>query len=240
MKLPPIRLVDDKFRFLEELASGKKVLHIGCADALADVDQKLSKGLFLHEALSRTAKELWGCDISRAGLERMRRLGFDNLVLANAEDLPSSPLAEHTFEVVIAAEVIEHLGNPAGLIHGARQLLATGGLLCLTTPNGALSLKTFMHSLTGFEMVAPDHVVLFSFTSLTRLLERAGYSRVRWYSALERHLTRRNNTANLLLRPFVRTFPYYADSLICLADPDGSSVSREAHTNGQAQGVVSS
>jgi SAM-dependent methyltransferase len=215
LRIPDIGYVPNKHRFLMKLAEGRRVLHIGCADALVEVEEKAQEGRFLHTKLAQTARELWGCDIDAKGLDRLRELfGMEHLVLADAQNLQLEDVGGQPFEMAIAAEVIEHLTNPGSLLEGVRRILARGGLFCITTPNGALSLKTFLHSLRAQEEVAPEHVVLFSFTSLTTLFERFGFREPTWFSALERYSTRRNRLGNLVIEPIVRRFPQYADCLM--------------------------
>jgi SAM-dependent methyltransferase len=220
MKIPPITYVPDKYEFLIRLAEGRRVLHVGCADALADVEQKHSEGRFLHARLAETAKDLWGCDLDPEGIARMREIwGFRQLSVADAQDLQLDDVGGEPFDLVIAAEVIEHLTNPGGFLASMRRVLAPGGELCITTPNGALSLKTLLHSLRGEEMVAAEHVVLFSFTSLNALLERFGYQGLQWHAALERSGGRRNVWGDRLIEPIVRRLPQHSDCLILLASP---------------------
>ena len=220
MRIPDVRYVPNKHRFLMDLAKGRRVLHIGCADALVDVEERAQEGRFLHTKLAETARELWGCDIDAKGLDRLRELfGMEHLILADAQNLQLEDVGGQPFEMVIAAEVIEHLTNPGGFLESVRRILARGGLFCITTPNGALSLKIFLHSLRAQEEVAPEHVVLFSFTSLTTLFDRFGFGEPIWYSALERYSTRRNSLGNLVIEPIVRRFPQYADCLMPMTSP---------------------
>lgn len=220
MRIPSIRYVPDKHRFLINLAARRRVLHVGCADALVDASEKAGEGRFLHAELAESAKELWGCDIDSAALDRVRAaFGLEHLVVADAQNLRLDDLGGQPFEVVIAAEVIEHLTNPGGFLKTVRTVLAAQGVLCITTPNGALALKTFLHSLRAQEEIAPEHVVLFSMTSLTTLFERYGFQKPRWYAALERFPTRRNQWGNVLVEPIVRRFPQYADCIMPVTSP---------------------
>ena len=220
MKLPRIRYVEDKHDFLARLATGRRVLHVGCADALADIEMKADAGRFLHARLAESARELWGVDSDETGVERLReRFEPSRLVVGDAERLELDHVGGQPFDLVVAAEIIEHLTNPGGLLTSAHKLLAPEGRLCITTPNGALSLKTFLHSMGGIEDVAPEHVILFSFSSLTAIYARFGYTEPDWFTALERHGSSRNRAMNALLGPFVRRLPQYADCLISITRP---------------------
>ena len=74
-RLPPASLVD-RFDYLCELATGRRVVHIGFVDAGCQTLNEQS-GVWLHEHLSRTASELIGLDLDTAGVEDARRRGYD-------------------------------------------------------------------------------------------------------------------------------------------------------------------
>lgn len=77
------------------------------------------------------------------------------------------------FDVIVSFEVIEHLFSPEDFIASCRKLLAHGGLLILTCPNG----KGFDLLVLGKECNSIDHEHLnyFNTTSLAMLVERLGF-----------------------------------------------------------------
>ena len=74
-------------------------------------------------------------------------------------------------EVVVAGEVIEHLDDPGAFLDGLHELCGDDGVLVLTTPNPSGLLNTFA-SLANYEINHPDHVVMFTWRTLTTLLRR--------------------------------------------------------------------
>jgi len=76
-------------------------------------------------------------------------------------------------DVVCAFEVVEHLFEPVRFLSGIAPLIAPGGLLVLSCPNG----EGFDISVLGAESQAVDaeHVNLFNPESLTLLLESTGF-----------------------------------------------------------------
>src|SRR6185312_1264806 len=74
-RLPPASLVD-RFDYLCDLATGRRVVHIGFVDAGCQMLNEQS-GAWLHEHLARTASELIGLDLDEAGVASARERGYE-------------------------------------------------------------------------------------------------------------------------------------------------------------------
>ena len=75
-----------------------------------------STGLELSSDAARHARETFGLDVHEVPLE-----SFDP--------------GEKRFDVVMLADVIEHLEDPVGALDRCFELLADGGVLCVVTPD---------------------------------------------------------------------------------------------------------
>src|SRR5439155_3960525 len=124
--------------------------------------------------LARSSAELWGMDLDASGIERLRSLGYPNLVAGSAEDPPAS-VPRGSFDVVVAGELIEHVQNVGHFLAASAELLRPDGVLIVTTPN-ALRFYNPLPALFGFELVHPDHVAWFSPKTLRRAAEMSGLS----------------------------------------------------------------
>jgi hypothetical protein len=77
------------------------------------------------------------------------------------------------FDAVAANHVVEHVADPAGMVHDLAGLLRPGGWLALVTPN----LGSKAHALFGAawrHLDPPRHLVLLPLPSLVRMVEEAG------------------------------------------------------------------
>src|SRR5690606_13056890 len=103
---------------------GLRVLDVGCGD-----------GVFLDrlaQDLDRRDAAYVGVDYSEHQLAKAAALPYD----FHKCDLGSGiPFPDATFDVVHAAEVIEHLLNPDLLVDEAARVLKPGGHVVITTPN---------------------------------------------------------------------------------------------------------
>jgi 2-polyprenyl-3-methyl-5-hydroxy-6-metoxy-1,4-benzoquinol methylase len=102
----------------------KVVLDVGCGDGLflQNVERVLGKDCVLH-----------GVDYSQYQLSKARDLPFD-FKQANIETA-GLPYDSETFDMVYAAELIEHLVNPDYFLQECWRVLKPSGYLLISTPN---------------------------------------------------------------------------------------------------------
>lgn len=119
-----------------------------------------------HAVLKRTAKNVYGLD-----LELPDTYGNNPKYQEASAESFSFPIA---FDVIFAGDLIEHLSNPGLFLDTAKQHLAPGGRLILTTPN-TFNLFNIAEKLTKYEpTVNPDHTFYFNSKVLAKLLEKNG------------------------------------------------------------------
>jgi SAM-dependent methyltransferase len=125
-------------------------------------------GQWMHEAIVRVAKSCLGVDVIPDEIAKLQARGF-NVML---RDVTAEPLEEQ-FEVIICGEVIEHLGNPAGLFKAAMKMLERGGRLVITTPN-PYSDSNIRLAIQGKFEESVDHVTLLVPSGIAEFAEREG------------------------------------------------------------------
>ena len=159
---PPVA---DKVAYLRELALGKRVLDIGVVDHTLD---SRAKPQWLHRAIASAASYCLGVDILAEPVKTLQAAGYNVRVC----DVTKDPIGEQ-FEVMICGDVIEHLGNPAGLFEAARHHLVPGGRLVVSTPN-PFNLFRVKETLRGHSYENVDHVSFLFASGIAELAERAG------------------------------------------------------------------
>ncbi len=93
-------------------------------------------------------------------------------------DIATVDLAPRSFDAVTIMAVIEHVLDPAALIHRTRELLKPGGRLYLQTPNASSVAARILRGAWP-ALVPVEHIHLFSERALTMLLEQEGFEDVR-------------------------------------------------------------
>ena len=124
---------------------GKRILDLGCRTG----------------ALTRAyadGNEIVGVDVDRGALEQAAELGIET-VWADVEE--PLPFDDADFDVVVAAELLEHLQQPGRLVAEIRRVLRPGGTIAGSLPN-AYRLKNRLRALRGRAVDQdPTHAHLF-------------------------------------------------------------------------------
>ncbi len=171
--LPRTSIVD-RLPWLVEQCRGRRVIHVGFADAGFRAEQGRA-GRWLHGHLDEVADELVGLDADEPGVTAAREAGYDVRLVDCTDPAAVAALDLAPADVVLAGEIIEHLGAPGPFLDAMATLCAPDGTLIVTTPN-AYGLVNVVASITRrVEVNHPDHVVMFTWRTLTQLMARTGW-----------------------------------------------------------------
>jgi SAM-dependent methyltransferase len=172
--LPRTSIVD-RLPWLVEQCRGKRVIHVGFADAGFREEQGRA-GRWLHGHLDEVATDLVGLDADEPGVRAARDAGYAAHLVDCTDPVAVAALDLEPADVVLAGEIIEHLGAPGPFLEAMAALCAPGGSLIVTTPN-AYGLVNVVASITRrVEVNHPDHVVMFTWRTLTQLMARTGWT----------------------------------------------------------------
>lgn len=82
------------------------------------------------------------------------------------------------FDVLYMNTVVEHVPDPISLIKATRNLLNSGGIICIIAPNDYNPLQNILRENLGYDpwWVVPDHHInYFDFESIQKLVEKFGF-----------------------------------------------------------------
>lgn len=157
--------ISNRTAYLCDIARGKKVLDVGVVDHEVDSD---TPHQWLHGEVAKAASYCLGVDVLPEAIATLRGRGY-NVHLADV----TKDKIDDTFDVMICGEVIEHLGNPAGLFKTASEVLNPGGRMVITTPNPYY--RSFVRDdRMGRFRASVDHVTLLFPSGIAEFAERAG------------------------------------------------------------------
>jgi SAM-dependent methyltransferase len=115
-----------------------------------------------------------GLDVSPGAVKHVRDLGFE----VYEGELQDAAFPSEHFDVVTAAELLEHLMDPQPLLQEVARILRPGGLFWTTTPH-ARGLSGRVLGLKWRCIWPPEHLQLFSVRGLKKLLRDAGFRELR-------------------------------------------------------------
>jgi 2-polyprenyl-3-methyl-5-hydroxy-6-metoxy-1,4-benzoquinol methylase len=169
--------LDRSGTLLEWVGAGKRVLDVGCSTG------------YISRALVERGCCVTGIEVDPLAAEQARAYCEAVHVLdLNSPDWVAN-LPEREFDVVLLADVLEHLIDPGRVLCQVRSLLHTNGSLVISLPN-VVHWNTRLRFLMGqFEYQAVgtlDHTHLRFFTKKTarELIESSGYRVVRFHPAV--------------------------------------------------------
>lgn len=150
---------------VRRLSPPGRVLDVGCDVGFAARD------------LVSSGFQVCGIDQNAATLEKAGRY-YQQIILADVENEP--PNLDGPFDVIIFADILEHLTDPAAAFKRFSKLLAPGGLIVVSVPNVAhwhmrlhLLLGRFDYGQRG--ILDRTHLRFFTQRTARRFLEEAGY-----------------------------------------------------------------
>jgi SAM-dependent methyltransferase len=152
-----------------------RAIDVGCGD-----------GSKVGGWLSNHAASYVGFDVSGEAVELARKRGLNAELV---DDASSLPLADHSADVAICSEVLEHLFDPLAALVEIRRVLAPGGLLVVTVPNIVNWRSRLDFALLGRWHPAGDdlsvekpwrdpHIRFFTRQALARILSESGFELV--------------------------------------------------------------
>ena len=168
-KTVPVSPLVDRDELILELCQDRSVIHLGAAD-YPFTQEKAGRGALLHQKLAKTARTLIGIDSNQDSIDLLRRdFGINDILF---QDLSGpAPALVDAAEVVVCADIIEHVNSPYTLLEHGKSMCREDGQILLTTING-LAAKVFLRNLMRREAVHPDHVAWYSLGTLGSLASR--------------------------------------------------------------------
>jgi len=152
----------DRLDVLAELCQGRSVLDVGC--------------------VAHDPARCVGLDVDAEGVAALRHAGFD-VVVGDVGRAGEAVGDRAPFDVVVAGEVIEHLGCVDGIFEGAAQVLTSDGRLVLTTPNPYAPWRVRAGQ-QGVVWENADHVSYLFPSGIAELADRHGFA-LEWWCTLQ-------------------------------------------------------
>ncbi len=175
---------------LDLINEGGTVLDVGCATG------------YLSFELKEKGCKVTGLEIDPEMAEEAR-LNCDKVIVGNAEAI-ELPYKEY-FDVILYADVLEHLRNPLEVLIRFRSYLKQNGYIVVSIPNVAnwfvrlsLLFGKFNYSSKRYTIIDLGHLRFFTLKTIGEMLDEAGFKIA--------HLDITVDLPGLSRFPFIRTF----------------------------------
>lgn len=162
--------------YLVNLVKNKKIIHLGFADHIQLIEQKIKSGKWLHKNLMDNSLLCIGIDINREAINYLRgKYNYSNLYAIDVirEELPYE-ISREKIDFLLVPDVIEHIGNPVSFLKAIKHKFTNVEKIVLTAPN-AFRLNNFIFALKNTEFINTDHRFWFTPYTLSKVVIDAGF-----------------------------------------------------------------
>lgn len=207
--------------FLTEYSSTKKIIHVGCADHIPIIMEKVKNDTWLYNRIDKVASQQIGIDISPEAVGYIKsNLGIDRILCMDIiKDEVPSEINSIGWDSMIMGELLEHIDNPVEFLTAInRKYAAFTKQLVLTVPN-ALSVSNFYQvTRRNSERINTDHRYWFTPYTLNKILIRAGFTPLYHEFASYYPLNKKKVLRNFLLKKILENRPALRGNLIMVAN----------------------
>jgi 2-polyprenyl-3-methyl-5-hydroxy-6-metoxy-1,4-benzoquinol methylase len=142
---------------------GKKILDIGCATGYVSSLWRVCDNYII------------GIDIAEKSIFEAKK-HLDEAIVVDLENYPwPAEVTKNKYDIILCAEIIEHLFKPEKLLKYLKRFLAEDGSLIITTPNFLVWSDRIKMLLGYYEVLDKGHIRLFSYKNFKKLLNDCGY-----------------------------------------------------------------
>lgn len=160
-----------------ELTKNKRVIHVGCADHLPLIEEKIKNKKWLHGLLLENTTECLGVDINDKAVNFItNKLKIKNVFCFNI--LENNPIFQSTeqWDFMVLGEIIEHIDNPVAFLKELKERYqGKVDKLIITAPN-IYNLLTISDIKKNIENINTDHRYWFSPFTLSKILVQSNFS----------------------------------------------------------------
>jgi 2-polyprenyl-3-methyl-5-hydroxy-6-metoxy-1,4-benzoquinol methylase len=162
--------------YIENLVRNKNIIHVGCADHLPLIEQKIIKNTWLHKRLLQVAKHCIGIDIdSEAVMYLTRELHLPDIYCLDIvnDNIPQM-IQSQKWDYLVLGELLEHLDDPIHFLKTIKEKYSKYvDKIIISAPN-AFGIENSINIFKYYELNNTDHRFWFTPYTLAKIVTRAG------------------------------------------------------------------
>lgn len=154
-------------KIIQSVPNGSAILEIGFASG------------YIAEKLKKNGNTIVGVEINKQDALRAKNI-YEKIVIGNIEDINIlKKIGTRKFDVIIFADVLEHLQDPNFVLKNIKKLLSPKGNIIISVPNIAFLTNRFLHLLGNFDyqdwgIMDRTHLRFFTYKTLLQLVQSSG------------------------------------------------------------------
>lgn len=177
------KILNDRINTIENITNNSKVIHVGFADHIPLIKNKIEKNNWLHKRLINSTKVCVGIDINKEAVEFVKReLDISNVYHHDIiKDNPLQEIMNNNWDYLILGEVLEHVDNPVLFLSTIKQKYGSVvKRIVITVPN-AFDLINLILIRKNIEFINTDHRYWFTPYTLAKVGRQSGLMPVDFY-----------------------------------------------------------
>ncbi len=200
----------DRLSYLEAKCANKKVVHIGFADHIPLVPEKIKNNKWLHQRLLNVSSRCIGVDVDAEALDYFaKNYSYNDIYLHDVvNDPPLQQIVAEKWDYMVLGEILEHVDNPVsfltGLVNKYGQYVQR---ILITVPN-AVNLMNVRMAKNHKELINSDHRFWFTPFTLAKVGTMAGWKPVE-FDYCQNHAP-----GKWIFRQILKRYPAYRETLI--------------------------
>ncbi|GAB1414763.1 methyltransferase domain-containing protein [Paludibacter sp.] len=179
-----VKYSPNKFKLqtrIDELVSrvsGKKIIHLGCADHLDLIDNKIKSGKWLHGIFLKNTNKCIGIDINQETityLEDKYKIPDLHCIDVLKENDLTHIFQDISWDYLVLGEIIEHVNNPVHFLENIhKKFKGSTSKILITAPN-VFNIYNAKNINKNLEVINSDHRYWFSPYTLTKVIMESGF-----------------------------------------------------------------
>ncbi|MFN8670693.1 MAG: class I SAM-dependent methyltransferase [Candidatus Sericytochromatia bacterium] len=155
------------FEIIKKIPENSTVLDIGCGSGV---------GKLIANKVNKNINEYWGLDFNNSSKKYAEKI-LDKYLYLDIENFEDNLLPNNYFDVIILADVLEHLVSPELIISKIKKYLKTDGFIMLSIPN-VLHQTVILNLLLNGSwynggVVVEEHLKFFTFNEINKFFEKS-------------------------------------------------------------------
>jgi len=209
-----------RMEYLEKLVAGKRVIHLGFADHIEVIPDKMKRNIWFHARLQKVTERCTGIDINQAAVEYLsQEFNIEDIFCLDItkDTLPQVITGDH-YDYLILGELIEHIDNPVFFLEQIKGIFQ--GLtekIVITAPN-AFRWNNMKSAFRHTELINSDHRYWYSPYTLSKILTCSGFDNIEFVMAE----TFRPQKPSRIKNQLFQRYPSVRDTIVMSGDFKGN------------------